>query len=134
GGRPTRSGVEIDVVSAGSPHRDELERGTGREHGVGEARMGADVDCDARRIEPAYELRLLIGAPLAEDTNLTQVRTAFFRWRAGEYGREVVGDDDHWRACSHWTISVRAQQITRPDGCWAYSSSTRLARRSSTAR
>ena len=56
---------QIDVVRAG-PHGSEISFGvgSGRQHGIAELGMGADVDRNARSADPANQLGLVVGAAL----------------------------------------------------------------------
>jgi hypothetical protein len=88
-------GVEVDVVGAGAPHRDHLEPRTRGEDPVAEARVGPDVDGDARVADAPDELGLVVGAALGEHAEIPQGLRALLGRRPLEDGREVVGDDDH---------------------------------------
>src|SRR5439155_4147003 len=60
-------GVEVDVVGAGAPDRDHLELPARLHHPIGEARVGPDVDGDARGVDALDQLGLVVGAPGGED-------------------------------------------------------------------
>jgi len=66
-------GVEVDVVRAGAPDRDELDVAAGGEHRVGEARVGSDVDDRARAVDAADQLGLVVGAARGVDARLADL-------------------------------------------------------------
>ena len=88
------AGRQVDVVGARAPDRDEAQLGARGQDRIGEARMGTDVDHDLRVADPSDQLRFLIRPALGVHGDAAEPAQPRLGGRAGEGGREVVGDHD----------------------------------------
>jgi len=86
--------VQLDVVGAGAPDRDHLEIRAGDEYAVGEARVGADVDGDARAPDALDQLLLVVGAARGVDDGLAELARRLVGGGVLEDAGKVVRDDD----------------------------------------
>lgn len=86
--------LEIDVVNAGAPDRDQLEARVGAEEGIGELGVGPDVDDDLGVPDAPAELGFLIGSRLSEDLDGAEALEPLMGRSPMKDRREVVGDGD----------------------------------------
>src|SRR5207245_11463043 len=107
---PAAGRLQVDVVGAGAPDRDQLHLAAGGYHAVGELGVSADVDGDPREADALDQLGFLVGAPRADHARLPELLGALVGGRALEHAREIVGDGDE---------RVGHGQAALANVCWA---------------
>ena len=86
--------VEVEVVGARAPDRHHLELRARGEDTVGEARVRADVDGDARTTDAPDQLGFLVRAARRVDDRLAELARGLVGRGLVEDAREIVRHDD----------------------------------------